>query len=148
MVRQEAPVRLKRETLGSGVHDTGDWRRFSPQPGIVTGMYGGTDDIASVVVWCLEPGRENSTHRHPDPADFIVVLDGSGVCLRGEEGPPDPIRAGQVLIIRHGVIHGIRNTGNERLSNVSASTAGYKREAVGEQTGRWAERPEGGTGSS
>ena len=104
-------------------------------------MYAGDEDLSNVVVWCLEPGQENSTHRHPDSAHFIVVLEGSGECLRGDEGPPDPVRTGQVLIIPRGAIHGIRNTGTERLSYVAASTAGYQREPVGEQTGRFAAGP-------
>lgn len=136
--------RLTPQTLGSGAYDPREWRRFSPDQGAVTGMYGGDPDISNIVVWCLEPGQENSTHRHPDSAHVIFVLEGSGLCLRGDERPPDAIQAGQMLIVPRGVIHGIRNTGKERLSYVAVSTAGYRREAVGEQTGIWTARPAGG----
>ena len=90
----ETPPRLTLETLGSRVNDPRDWRRFSPDQGTVVGMYAGDEDLSNVVVWCLEPGQGNSTHRHPDSAHFIVALEGSGECLRGDEGPPDPVRTG------------------------------------------------------
>lgn len=129
----DVPERLTRETLGSGVHDPRAWRRFSTEHGTVTPMYAGDEDVGNIVVWCLEPGQENSTHRHPESAHFIVILEGRGVCLRGEEGPPDAFQAGQVLIIPRGVIHGIRNAGTQRMSYAAFSTKGYQREAVGEQ---------------
>jgi quercetin dioxygenase-like cupin family protein len=138
MNEEGVPPRITLETLGSGAYDPREWRKFDKDEAKVSIMYGGDDDLSSVVVWCLEPGQENSTHKHPDSAHFILILEGEGVCLRGEEGPPDPIRAGQVLIVPRNVIHGIRNTGTVNLSYAAASTAGYKREAVGEQQGRWA----------
>jgi quercetin dioxygenase-like cupin family protein len=130
---EESHEELTLETLGSGIHDPRDWRRFSSEQATVTRMYGGDADCSSVVVWCLQPGQENSTHVHYESAHFIVVLEGSGLCLRGEGQPADPLKAGQVLIVPRGVVHGIRNDGHEPLSYAAYSTIGWKRETVGEQ---------------
>lgn len=123
------------ETLGTGVYDPNDFRMFSPDEGMVVPMYADDPDV-SVVVWNLEPGQENSTHVHPDAAHVQWVLSGSGVMLRGDE-PPVPIRAGQCMIIPRGRVHGIRNTGTERLSYLAVTNrhpgGGYVRTPIGEQ---------------
>jgi quercetin dioxygenase-like cupin family protein len=132
-----APDRITKETLGTGAYDPREWRSFDPTEGKVNMMYMGDEDIANIVVWCLEPGQENSTHTHPDSAHIIYIMEGEGLCLRGDQGQPDPIKAGQLLIVPRNVIHGIRNTGNVNLSYVAASAGVYKRDAVGEQAGRF-----------
>lgn len=127
------PDRLNRETLGTGILDPRDWREFFDDHGRSSMIYTGDEDIANIVVWCLKPGQENSTHRHADAAHIIFVLEGEGVILRGDEGEPDPIKAGQLLIMPRHMIHGFRNTGTVNLSYVAASTGKYEREAIGAQ---------------
>jgi quercetin dioxygenase-like cupin family protein len=125
--------KLTLETLGSGIYDPKDWRRFSAEEATVSVMYGGDADCSSIVIWCLEPGQENSTHAHPESAHFILALEGNGLCLRGEGRAPDPFEAGQILIVPRGVVHGIRNNGDQPLSYAAYSTIGWKREAIGDQ---------------
>jgi quercetin dioxygenase-like cupin family protein len=124
---------LTLETLGSGVFDPRDWSRFSSEHASVAMMYTGDDDCSNIVVWSLAPGQENSTHMHPESAHFIVALEGSGECLRGDGKTSDPIDAGQVLIVPRNVVHGIRNRGETPFSYVAFSTVGYQRDAIGEQ---------------
>jgi quercetin dioxygenase-like cupin family protein len=75
-----------------------------------------------VIVRNFEPGQENPLHTHPENAHCIYILEGSGEVLR-PDGPPVPIKAGQIWIVPRGVEHGIRNTGGTRLSYLGV-TAG------------------------
>ena len=116
------PASLTPETLGTGVYDPMDFRRFSPDEANPVRMYAGDPDQI-VVVWNLEPGQENALHFHPENAHVQVVMEGTGVYLReGEE--PVPISAGQYVIVPRGVVHGIRNTGGVRLSYAAFTTVG------------------------
>ncbi len=129
-----AAVREKQmtpETLGNGVYDPSNFRHFAPEEATVVLMYGQDPDVG-VVVWNLEPGQENSTHTHPDSAHVITVLAGSGEYLK--DGSPVPIKAGECLIVPRGVVHGLRNTGGERLSYLAVtnvSPSGYTRTPTG-----------------
>lgn len=127
--------RMNPETIGAGVHDPLDFRQFSPDEGVVVGMYGDDPDVG-IVVWNLEPGQENSTHVHPDQAQIIFPLTGTGLLLKGDDEPPAPIRQGHCVIVPRGIVHGIRNTGSDRLSYLTVtthSTAGYTRTPIGDQ---------------
>jgi oxalate decarboxylase/phosphoglucose isomerase-like protein (cupin superfamily) len=61
----------------------------------------------------FEPGQEHRLHGHAGMDKVYYVLAGSGVFLL--EGREEPMAAGTVLIAPEGVLHGIRNTGTERL---------------------------------
>jgi mannose-6-phosphate isomerase-like protein (cupin superfamily) len=127
----DSSKRLTPETLGTGVHDPKEYCQFSPDEGFVVGMY--SDPHLNISIWNLEPGQENSAHIHPNREHVMLVLTGSGVYLRGNDDPV-PIQAGQCAIVPIGVVHGIRNTGTERLScMIISSTTGadsYVRQAV------------------
>ena len=61
----------------------------------------------------FEPGQEHKLHAHAGMDKVYHVLAGNGVFLL--EGREEPMEAGMVLIAPEGVLHGIRNTGSERL---------------------------------
>jgi len=61
----------------------------------------------------FEPGQEHKLHAHAGMDKVYHVLAGSGVFLL--EGREAPMTAGMTLIAPEGVLHGIRNTGGERL---------------------------------
>jgi len=61
----------------------------------------------------FEPGQEHRLHAHAGMDKLYYVLSGQGVFLL--EGREEPMAAGMILIAPEGVLHGIRNTGSERL---------------------------------
>ncbi len=61
----------------------------------------------------FEPGQEHRLHGHAGMDKVYYVLTGRGVFLL--EGREEPMEAGTMLIAPEGVLHGIRNTGSERL---------------------------------
>lgn len=61
----------------------------------------------------FEPGQEHRLHAHAGMDKLYYVLAGRGVFLL--EGREEPMEAGLLLIAPEGVLHGIRNTGSERL---------------------------------
>jgi oxalate decarboxylase/phosphoglucose isomerase-like protein (cupin superfamily) len=62
----------------------------------------------------FEPGQEHKLHAHSGMDKVYHVLAGRGVFLL-DEGREAPMEAGTMLIAPEGVLHGIRNTGTERL---------------------------------
>jgi oxalate decarboxylase/phosphoglucose isomerase-like protein (cupin superfamily) len=61
----------------------------------------------------FEPGQEHRLHGHAGMDKVYYVLAGSGVFLL--QGREEPMETGTMLIAPEGVLHGIRNTGTERL---------------------------------
>src|SRR5947209_13251934 len=61
----------------------------------------------------FEPGQEHRLHAHAGMDKVYHVLAGRGVFLL--EGREEPMEAGMMLIAPEGVLHGVRNTGDERL---------------------------------
>ena len=61
----------------------------------------------------FEPGQEHRLHAHSGMDKVYHVLAGRGVFLL--EGREEPMAAGTMLIAPEGKLHGIRNTGTERL---------------------------------
>jgi mannose-6-phosphate isomerase-like protein (cupin superfamily) len=61
----------------------------------------------------FEPGQEHRLHAHSGMDKVYHVLAGRGVFLL--EGREEPMEAGMMLVAPEGALHGIRNTGSERL---------------------------------
>ncbi|HEY0555634.1 MAG TPA: cupin domain-containing protein [Thermoanaerobaculia bacterium] len=61
----------------------------------------------------FEPGQEHRLHGHAGMDKVYYVLSGRGVFLL--EGREEPMETGMMLIAPEGVLHGVRNTGSERL---------------------------------
>jgi quercetin dioxygenase-like cupin family protein len=120
---------VRPETLGTGVLDPVEYQIFSPDEEMVVGVYRDGIDIRHVIVRNFEPGQENPLHTHPENAHCIYILQGNGEVLR-PDGPPIPIKAGQMWIVPRGLEHGIRNSGTTRLSYLGV-TAGREPEGSG-----------------
>ena len=77
-------------------------------------LAGSRDGLKGVEVWrqTIDAGAETPVHRH-DCEEVIVILRGEGTCTI--EGEDQRFRADETLIIPPGVVHQIRNTGNEDL---------------------------------
>ena len=61
----------------------------------------------------FEPGQEHRLHGHAGMDKVYYVLAGKGVFLL--EGREDAMAAGMMMVAPEGVLHGVRNTGDERL---------------------------------
>ncbi len=61
----------------------------------------------------FEPGQEHKLHAHAGMDKVYQVLTGRGLFLL--EDREIPMEAGVMLVAPEGVVHGIRNTGSERL---------------------------------
>lgn len=61
----------------------------------------------------FEPGQEHRLHGHAGMDKVYYVLAGRGVFLL--QGREEPMAAGMMMIAPEGVLHGVRNTGEERL---------------------------------
>jgi mannose-6-phosphate isomerase-like protein (cupin superfamily) len=61
----------------------------------------------------FEPGQEHKLHGHAGMDKVYYVLAGHGVFLL--EGREEPMETGMMLVAPEGVLHGVRNTGSERL---------------------------------
>ena len=61
----------------------------------------------------FEPGQEHRLHAHSGMDKAYYVLQGRGVFLL--EGREEPLETGMMLVAPEGALHGIRNTGSERL---------------------------------
>jgi mannose-6-phosphate isomerase-like protein (cupin superfamily) len=110
---------LTPQTMGDGIIDYHDYQRFADEAKLVS-IYG--DEDVRLIQWNLEPGQGHPPHVHENFAQVLIVLQGSGEALRGENEPPLPIKAGQMLLAPRHVPHSIRNTGTERLSYITLAT--------------------------
>jgi len=63
---------------------------------------------------CLEPGQVQAPHEHAGQDKFYYVIEGRGAFWLGEEQLSAP--AGDVVWAPAGVVHGVRNEGDERLT--------------------------------
>lgn len=63
---------------------------------------------------CLEPGQVQQPHDHADQDKFYYVVEGEGSFVLGEE--QKAAAAGEVVWAPAGVIHGVSNDGEARLT--------------------------------
>jgi quercetin dioxygenase-like cupin family protein len=77
-------------------------------------------------------GGVHELHRHPEGAEFFVVLAGEGVQL-DQDGTEVPVEVGEMALVPRGAWHGFRNTGGEEVHAVfgflgatSLESAGYE----------------------
>jgi quercetin dioxygenase-like cupin family protein len=101
-----------------------------------------TDEICatgSIVVGASRfaaEGGVHELHRHPEAAEFFIVLSGEGVQL-DEDGAEVPVEVGEAALLPRGGWHGFRNTGQEEVRAVfgflgatSLDRAGYELAAL------------------
>lgn len=58
---------------------------------------------------CFAPGQRHAAHVHADQDKLYYVLEGSGEAVLGVETAP--VAAGDLVLARAGVPHGMKNTG-------------------------------------
>lgn len=63
---------------------------------------------------CFLPGQAHHAHVHADQDKLYYVLAGQGEAQVGEE--IHAVRAGDLVLAKAGVLHGVKNTGPEPLS--------------------------------
>lgn len=63
---------------------------------------------------CLEPNQTQPVHAHQGADKFYFVLEGAGRFTIGEE--EHDAGSGSLIVAPAGVLHGVTNTGNDRLS--------------------------------
>jgi quercetin dioxygenase-like cupin family protein len=73
---------------------------------------------------CLEPQQTQPVHAHDGADKFYFVLAGSGTFIVGDE--EQIVSSGTVVIAPAGVLHGVTNTGDDRLSLLIAIAPGVK----------------------
>lgn len=62
-------------------------------------------------------GGAHELHRHPEAAEFFIVLSGEGAQL-GEDGAEVAVEVGETALLPRGSWHGFRNTGEEEVRAV------------------------------
>ncbi|HZS07441.1 MAG TPA: cupin domain-containing protein [Blastocatellia bacterium] len=65
-------------------------------------------------VYCLEPGQEQKPHAHVGADKIYYVLEGRGTFLVGDE--ESELGDRQIVLAPSGEPHGVRNTGDGRLT--------------------------------
>ena len=65
-------------------------------------------------VYCFEPEQEQKVHSHDDQDKVYLVLEGSGSFKVGNE--EKQLSKDMVVLAEGGVDHGVKNTGNGRLT--------------------------------
>ena len=73
---------------------------------------------------CLEAGQEQAAHAHEGADKFYFVLEGRGRFTVGDE--VCETEPGAIVIAPAGIMHGVRNTGSERLSLLISIAPGLK----------------------
>jgi len=74
-----------------------------------------------VITWVEgEPGSMQAVHGHPDNEQVYVIVRGRGVMQIGDE--MDEVGEGTLVFIPPGAAHAIKNTGDEPLVFVSATS--------------------------
>jgi quercetin dioxygenase-like cupin family protein len=63
---------------------------------------------------CLEPGQVQKPHDHTDQDKFYYVVEGNGRFQLGND--QITASAGEVVLAPAGVVHGVTNEGNGRLT--------------------------------
>ena len=75
------------------------------------------------VTWVdVAPGGRQIAHHHPEVQVYVIVA-GTGRMLVGEE--KKEVRAGELVYVPSGLMHGIENIGPGVLSYVSAANPAY-----------------------
>lgn len=92
--------------------------------GQVSYLLMGKGDFGSAhlaITWVTgEPGSEQQQHEHPQSEQVYVIIAGHGLMVVGDER--QEVEAGTLVLVPPGTLHSIRNTGQEALVYVSATS--------------------------
>jgi mannose-6-phosphate isomerase-like protein (cupin superfamily) len=79
----------------------------------------GSEHLA--ITWVAgEPESEQQRHEHADSEQVYVIVAGRGLMFVGDER--QEVDAGTLVLVPPGTPHSIRNTGQETLAHVSATS--------------------------
>lgn len=67
----------------------------------------------SITLLKIEPGVEIPAHTHEREVDCIFVLEGEGELYL--KGNLKPLKRGDIVVVKAGEVHGVKNTGAEAL---------------------------------
>lgn len=102
-----------------------DWREHAgeaPEKFFKTTLWQG--EHVMVGLNCLEPNQTQGVHAHQGADKFYFVLEGVGKFKIGDEERSET--AGALIIAPAGVVHGVRNASDQRLSLLVAIAPGPK----------------------
>lgn len=68
-------------------------------------------------IYCFEPGQQNSLHRHPVSDEVVLCLEGEGTIVVGTA--PQPIKAGETVLVPMNTPHGYINTSLDQRMIIS-----------------------------
>lgn len=63
----------------------------------------------------FSPGEQLAPHIHPESEEIYYVIQGRGTVYLGEELQEIPVEPHVGLYVPPGMVHGVKNTGDERL---------------------------------
>jgi mannose-6-phosphate isomerase-like protein (cupin superfamily) len=63
----------------------------------------------------FSPGEQLAPHIHPESEEVYYVIQGHGTVYLGEELKEIPVEPHMGLYVPPGLVHGVKNTGDERL---------------------------------
>jgi len=63
----------------------------------------------------FDPGQGLAAHIHPESEEVYYVIGGSGTVYVGEKRKPTRVEADTAIYIPPGTVHGVENTGSEKL---------------------------------
>jgi mannose-6-phosphate isomerase-like protein (cupin superfamily) len=87
----------------------------------------GTKNLA--ITWVEgEPGSMQALHEHPDNEQIYVIVRGRGVMQVGDE--MEEVREGTLVFIPPRAVHAIKNTADEPLVFVSATSPPFDPKAL------------------
>jgi len=72
----------------------------------------------------IEPGGEIFPHTHDGQTETFYILSGSAVCTMGSK--KSSVNGGQCCIAPAGVVHGLKNEGNEPVELMALFTPALK----------------------
>jgi quercetin dioxygenase-like cupin family protein len=100
----------------------GEWAEHPRFAGVLLkGLLTGADNaLASVNVVRLPAGHEIPHHTHPKHVETAYVLSGAGMFWLGETEVP--FRAGQIVAVPMGTVHGLRNPSHQDMELLSVFT--------------------------
>lgn len=110
-IRNIDPIYSENHRGGTGM--TTFYTCLSPAYPVIEKSVGPDDHITWVGLVEVAPGASIKEHVHDEDEEVYIVVSGRGVYT--EDGEDTPIEEKDVLILRRGHSHGMRNTGDTPL---------------------------------
>ncbi|MDR1066566.1 MAG: cupin domain-containing protein [Clostridiales bacterium] len=102
--------------MSDNVKTGAEFVKHPTQEGVFMKHFYGKDDTdgrLSNVEIHIVPGFQISSHKHDDSSEFFYVVSGTGEYM--DNGKKTPIKSGDAFKAPAGVVHAIKNIGDETL---------------------------------